>query len=92
MTGEALVREIKSEMQSRSATIVLEYGTDSFELVVGMLNKSYDIDQAVSWWVGDRLVATADNDHAPIIPAPSLVFIRAGWVYPLTALMMDAAA
>jgi len=92
MTQEALRREITNTDQVTPTTIVLEYGESSFELVVGLLYKAYDEDKAVSWWVGDRLVGTARDDVSPVVPAPSLVFARAGWKYPLNALMTGRAA
>lgn len=92
MTQEALQREIANTDQVTPTTIVLEYGESSFELVVGLLFKAYDEDRAVSWWVGDRLVGTASDDASPIVPSPSLVFVRAGWQYPLDNLMTGRAA
>lgn len=92
MTTEGLRREIALTNDTRPTTIVLEYGKSSFELVVGMLCKAYDEEGTVSWWVGDRLVATARDDDSPIVPAPSLAFIRVGWQYPLNDLVIGRAA
>lgn len=92
MTAAALQREICNTSAVVPTTIVLEYGESSFELVVGPLFKAYDEDGAVSWWVNDRLVGTASNDDSPVVPSPSLVFMRAGWQYPLNELLVGKAA
>lgn len=92
MTVESQRRELANTDEVTPTTIVLEYGESSFELVVGPLYKAYDENGEASWWVGDRLVGTARGDASPIVPVPSLVFIRAGWQYPLSDLMLGAAA
>lgn len=92
MSTEELRSEIARSNRQSVATMVLWYGDHSYETVVGPLDKAYDAEGSVSWWVGDRLVGTASSDASPIAPAPSLVFLRAGWKYDLSSRSLVSAA
>lgn len=83
-----LVRQLKAA-QPGTAVALLQYAEDSlFELVGGSWYTLTEADEAISYWVGDRLVALMGKNGDPV-PVPALLSLRPNFEYPVSRLTRE---
>jgi hypothetical protein len=87
MSEEALGAAL-AHARGGPATALLRYTGDHYELVVGAFEVVNDQDGWISYWVGDRLVATIGSAGEPV-PVPALFCLRPDYVFPFAQLTTE---